>query len=449
MQNENDYFTALNDDCIFEVFRRLPIDDLGAVGRTCKKLKELAGNYIQRRHPELIPKSLTIAMRNGIVNFDQKQSYIKCVSQCVETIEIILNENDSCDRFVQFIQVNCGKNVNKIKFFGTNWTKKFGKGIKYVLRNVPNIEFYGCTDNFDHILTKCQSIKHLVIYIYKWEKLSKLPFKNYPSLETFQFDFLRIEDAPWNQLATFFQRNQNVKRFVCMNFLKVLMIKHLLAIIIENGNIEELFIDICMAVDFGELYNEFKMLADRPNFKSFELKLSDESTLRTVDVLASLKSFTGLSLGKWSWSPTNLSYVNPLKNLKVLRLDNCNLDESTATAMALNLDSLEEFHYRMYNIQVKECIKPFVRYAKKLTEMDIICDQVKDNHNDMPKLNDERRKLADARKLIIFIRELHFVDWNKQFSGVGRDMVDIQITRDRQSIYDFQKENLFNYYELD
>lgn len=140
--------------------------------------------------------------------------------------------------------------------------------------------------------------------------------------------------------------------------------------------------------------------------------------------MAPLQHLSGLHLSNRDQSPVN---VNQLINLKNLRLDDCFLDETTATTMAIHLESLEQFHHKRYHpeIQVRECIKPFVRYAKKLTEMAIISPRIKDTHGDIPKLNDVRRKLEGASKLIIFIDRYLFVECNERSNGIDKDSLDI------------------------
>lgn len=448
IQEENDYFSTLNDDCIFELFKRLSmISDLVAVGQTCKKLKRLIGNYIQNRYPFLIPKSLTIVSTNGIVDFDRKDNYIKCISQNVESIHIVGN-NGSCDRFIQFIQTNCGQNVETLKLHNSNGSETFSEGIKRVLENVKIVKFVD-SKGFDHILVKCKNVQYLQVC--NWNVSTKLPRNSYPTLKVFKLFNFKYDSAPWDELTTFFQRNPNVKRFICVNNLKTLLTKRLLSILIENGNIDELFIQLLrIDTDFGVIYKELKKLTDRTNFKRLEIKFDCQygEFPQTINVLSPLQHFTGLHLENWNPSLVNLSY---LINLKILRLSNCSLDGKAATAIAHRLQSLEQFHYRINTAtQVRECIKPFARYAKKLTEMAIICAKIEDNHEDISKLNGERRKLANASKLIIFIKGSSRFNWNfKHLNVTDKDMVDFKTVVVRDDIHDVESNSPLNEYYLE
>lgn len=88
--------------------------------------------------------------------------------------------------------------------------------------------------------------------------------------------------------------------------------------------------------------------------------------------------------------------------------------------------------------------------GKKLTETAFLDNKVTDNHRDLPKLNVERRKLAGASKLIIFIRnEWKNFDWNELVNAIDKDLVDIKLPKLRQKIFDdLEDENPLNNYKI-
>lgn len=454
-QEENEHFTDLNDDCILEVISRLPINDFSAVRQTCKKLKNLSESHIQR-HPELIPKSLTIAMQKNLIKIRHPKKYPKYIRELVKTLKIDANFSTS-DELIQFMQKNCGKNVETLRLDDSRVAESFGEGIKHVLEHVKMVEFIGPSDGFDNILTKCKNIKYLQIY--DWNRLTEMPHSRYPTLEVFDLFYLEVFTAPWNELTTLFQENPNIKRFVCTLNLKTVLIKRLLSILVENGNIDELFMHLFrMDGDFDLIFNELKMLTERTNFKRLELKLSCRSEeSRTINVLAPLQHLTGLHLDKWIHSPNDpngewpLANIHEMIHLKVLRLEKCSLDETIATTIARELQNLEVFHHKNVDdhVQVSECIKPFARYSTKLTEMVVICEEIIDDHKDMPKLNAERRKLANASKLIILIKEDSDVDWSEQLHGVDNDLVNVRRAEIRDVTTKYKNKSPLNDYEIE
>lgn len=50
--DENNYFTTLVDDCVYEILNWLNLDDLCAISRTCKKLRRLSAHEFQRKYPD-------------------------------------------------------------------------------------------------------------------------------------------------------------------------------------------------------------------------------------------------------------------------------------------------------------------------------------------------------------------------------------------------------------
>lgn len=105
--------------------------------------------------------------------------------------------------------------------------------------------------------------------------------------------------APWSELESFFRKNPNVKRFVYKISLTTNYMERLLSILIEFGNINELFIHLFGDHDFNLLKRELAMLTNRIDFKRFELKLNCErQESQTINALASLQNFTGLHLNR-------------------------------------------------------------------------------------------------------------------------------------------------------
>lgn len=132
------------------------LNDLSAIRQTCKKLKRLTDKHIQR-HPELIPKSITISEQKCLVKIWHRKKNPNYVRQLLmaNPIDIDATFNTS-DELMRFIQGNyCGKNVEALRFDGSHVDESFGEGIKRVLDNVKIVKFVGRNSGFDNILTKC------------------------------------------------------------------------------------------------------------------------------------------------------------------------------------------------------------------------------------------------------------------------------------------------------
>lgn len=51
-QEQSEFLTILNDDCINEVLKRLSLNDLCMITHTCSKLRKMAQIEFQRSYPQ-------------------------------------------------------------------------------------------------------------------------------------------------------------------------------------------------------------------------------------------------------------------------------------------------------------------------------------------------------------------------------------------------------------
>lgn len=125
--------------------------------------------------------------------------------------------------------------------------------------------------------------------------------------------------------------------------------------------------------------------------------------------------------------------------------DDCRLDVSAATIVAFQLQNLGELYPQIYSPISVSTFKPFVQYARNLMKMAILSHKVEDNDNDLVKLNAERQKLANAKKLIIFIKDSSFV---KRLEGIAKDVVDFKTATVRYGLEDIENESPLNVNEV-
>lgn len=429
-QMEQDYFSALNGDCIFEIFRQLSLDDLCAVSETCSELQKWAGSHFQRKYPEL-SKSIAIEVKNEVVDFAQTGSYVKYFSRYIKSVQIFYSNDEMDERLAQFMRMHCGEDIKKIEFFGCVWCKSFGWEIQNILRNVEIVEFNwspGHTSvSLDDILGFCQQIKCLKVKNYAWSEAIEFPAKTYRTLEVFEYHIDNPNQAISTDLETFFRQNPNIKRFVCGGRLETRSLKRILSIVIENSQISELFLVLkFFDTDFQSILGELKQLDARDGFQRIELMLPNRMNLTNISALAALRKFTGLHFYDWDNSlDQHVSEFKLFHNLKILNFKYCSLSEASAIELAQSLPNLEELYYDLYSqsVDIKECIRPFVCFSKNLIKI-IICAYgvaIRDGENILPKLKLDRKTLKGSRKSIIYFNkyctsvntnDLHSDSWN-------------------------------------
>lgn len=138
--------------------------------------------------------------------------------------------------------------------------------------------------------------------------------------------------------ARFFEKNPNIKRCVLSVSACVEHRTQLLSAVVENSNIEELF--LYWDDNFTPILGPLKSLDHRNGFKKLELHLDNSESGARLNFfeLAALKKLTGLVLSEWI---INASATEPMEQLKVLKLCSCTLEEPAEVDLAANLPSLE------------------------------------------------------------------------------------------------------------
>lgn len=434
-RDENlDYFTALNDDCILELFHRLPLSDLCAVSTTCKKLKKLAGEHFHRKYPRLVAKKIAIG-KNRSVDYEcfriseYSGQYANYFSQQIENVGIYSDKYNT--QLVEFMQTKCSKRIKTILFMCTRWDETFRTLMRKsvcaqkIFKNIVTAHFV--YPNFLHkedqkslylgdILDYCTQIKCLKVQ--DFYALHSLPSKSIPSLEALEYHISNRYAPDFEHLATYLQRSPNIKRLTCnVDFANAA--KRLFAIVRETSSIEELFIqfNFIWSNDFELILDDLKTLNECEHLKRIEccvIRRYNVDNTKMLEILSALTKLCGIHLIRMR----NVNqWVEPLQlivNLKTLSFNGCQFPKETASDLARNLPNLEQLRIWNEHLNIGErwkatfddCVKPFVRFSKKMRNIFIETDSIfKDEYYDILELNEERKKLKGAHKLTICLQE--------------------------------------------
>lgn len=403
---EEGCFTTTNDESNLDLFEGLPLDYLCEISETSNKLE--VEDYVLRKYPQHL-QSMRIELRGGIVDLHNQSKCTKIFGRFIPSVTFLGNE-EMDERVLQFMERYCSKNIKKIKFCDVTWTKSFADGMKEFVQNVESVTFfwlsYPSDVNLDEILKHMPFVRNLKVDCHK---MVKLPTVECPNLETLEYS---ITGPLADDLAKFFQTNPSIKRFTCHmpnHNTDIDTLKQLLKIVIDNGNIEELFLSFGSKiwVNFALIRDELKMLDGRKNFKRLEIK--SEGFVNASEV-ATLKSLTGIHLTAGThFSSTyilnvSLQDISSLVNLKTLHVEG-KMNRASAESLAQNLINLQEFYYIEEGDQLEKIetlYMPFVRHSPKLAAM-ILKTMAVTGCPDIEKLNAERGNLKDATKL-----DVHF-----------------------------------------
>lgn len=443
MQNdsiESDHFSSLNDDCIYEIIKRLPLDDLCAISETCVRFNDLASDQFLRQYPGLLTSSeLNIFEENGEIKFEPLENYERCFSQFVETVTIKNIDTNKHPNLAQFIRLKC-RNIKKLTFIRCLYHKTFGKEIQSALESVETV-YFNCNyagiayenrvvnrsardvqhDNksicLHSILKYCPKLRHLQLIPSYGVKFSR---KHYPALETVEFCSIDSWNSQnvWDGMAAFLQSNPNVKRIICrlaasfgsgfQNFLRWFT-----DIISDVQHIEELFFESrgifffrienwTSKKEFFSLWAKLMKLSKRNNFKRLEMKFGFTEEFRHFTACTRVQSFSDLA-------SDNIQAViaAAFHNINILQYDRGVIERRNATKLAKELSSLEEVHFNSCGIDFKfeHNIVPLVRFATKLVKIVVLADDTVQRRKNLqlPNLTEERSKLDGATKVVIYL----------------------------------------------
>lgn len=199
----------LNVDCFHEVFDWLSLKDLTAVGKTCKRLKRIAGHFIQSNYSAKSARG-----KNDGIYMSSLQSNI--FSQYIQKISI---SGDRLEAY-RFVGLNCA-GVKHIRVYGSLPDGGF-EHIKKILQGVEVLEMNECIVKGEFhrdYLNYCPNLKSLNITRSGRIRDKSISIgtgnewllRKYPKLE--HFELIEFYKLKMNELQIFFEQNPNVRTF--------------------------------------------------------------------------------------------------------------------------------------------------------------------------------------------------------------------------------------------
>ncbi|XP_031634227.1 uncharacterized protein LOC116347672 [Contarinia nasturtii] len=402
---ESSKIFKLNIDCFDEIFEYLSMKDLHSFGQTCKRMNKVAGEYFKRNHSS----AEKFCAKDGIhtVYSDQDGVFGKLIQtsgfrKFMPCISIRGNDFDAF-RYIQS-HVTEFESTNHIHLSMLNVTAKVIEFIKELLPQLEIVQLRKCLvcdDLYELMLKHCTNLKK--IECYRLVDSNHL-LHEYPKLEHFKLipnHMRRIAE-----LREFFVRNPNVQKFTTTSRL---LWENRDIFLNSNITLEllELNEECSDRLDGFEHSKEISNLLNQLYEQGFYKRLYLYVYYVDVDFSNSLISLKGLELLRIRWF--NESYNLPqLTNLKELTI----LSGSNATEMEIlanHLVKLERLYIERANI---DDIMPFIRRSSKLNKIKMF-PRTKDSFNsgvlNLTMLNEERAKLAGARKIIIYTSDNIFL----------------------------------------
>lgn len=399
---KNCCLTSINDYCVLKIFEYVELNDLCELGKTCKRLQQLAEIFFRQKFQDKIVSEVRIQVTfNGEILLLSEEEYVKYFLKLMRNVTL-------CDGFIkrpldmeQFLRNNCNRNFCTIGFEKINFHKLLGAVLISWLMAVEGVEFYGCK-NLHEILQFCLNLKSLAIDQYSKDNTNEWMEQRYPTLEHLHYDIV----LPTRKLITFLTNNPNVTSLVVKLDRVTPAMNRLFIRELCNLNVEELMVTFDKFKDFEGLKTELQNVCNGGQFKRLELCFNSSGWSQALFDLNHLHGLHILSCD--NMFPSNLT----LEHLTVLQLADV-FGNALAVALSKNLPNLEEFYLSFLSGNFQQFVAPFARNAVKLRKI-VARDFKIPNRTEMTNarlaqyFNDEREQLVDACKLFIYFGKDEF-----------------------------------------
>lgn len=388
----------LNVDCFKDLFEWLSLADLKALRKTCKRMKQVVDDYIKLNYPK--------ALRKIVIN-DVRLERLRGLES--GGFELINHVEFKVDRL----------NFSRIE------------GIKHLLARAENIEvdceFPRC-DFHEVFLKHCTRVKHLMIKGRSIPALfgrdSDWLNRNYPTLEHIGVaNFYRAGTfyLKCTEMKIFFEQNPNVRMFSTTTDFIWTNQDWILG---SNIKFDRLDIWFCYGSDAGidEVFDLLNELYERGFYQRLHVYLDEDFEREEFHQITSLHAIELLAfLGPetiWSVEP-------PSTGPKELILD----DDPDAEHLDVLANSFPNIRRLCVTEASIDIILPFIQRCPMLTQIKIqtlwMGVYMKESIIDLLALNNERKKLPNARKITIFIQEHVFLE-NKWKQNINLSLIELK-----------------------
>lgn len=376
------------------IFDLLTLEELIAVGKTCKRMQTYAGDFFQN-YPRMMVVECNVRLR--IFN--------KFISQ----IMIMSSDED----LFQFIGSNF-KSLKEIKFFQLSLKPNQIRHLKPIMDQIEFIYLFNVNDDDDYNFLKMfPNLKRLSIC--GGSRAFILTGDEYPALE--HLDYYPSDVNIVNGIGTFLEKNPNIRSFATRaEFLQ----NNQQAFKESHIELHDLIIHDKINSGMVSLLNE---LYSKKVFKRLHLD-GPGKRFKFITKLDGLKRLTYVEFNIDNLHEFNLTTLSEIKEFSFIGSSlNDNMEK-----LSKNLVNLERIHLGECNYNQ---ILSIIRYSKFMKKIHIV--RYVDDVLDLTVWNEERRKVIERdsgsgiNKLIIFLREECYLKF--KWANIEADFDFIELRR--------------------
>lgn len=385
-------------DCWEQIFDYLSMQDIIAMGQTCRRMDEFAGDYMREYFPNL--RFDLIERDVGVLHpyyFHLKTDFCQYISK------LYIGQRSTLDFFLDDKIFSSLKTLI-FKSFQFNETRF--EYMQNVLKNVEHIHIENCIlsgKNFKQLAIYCPHLKDLRITgcDITDNALKSLFSQHFPTLEHLQYQ-TRIWnfDTRIKELKTFLEKHTKLTHFECS--VPVLWANRDL-LRETNVQLDRFTIDFYAWSDripFDRLIDFLWALHERDFYKMLHFSFDhilDIDFEFFDNAICTLPAMEILHINVDSI--IDLSRLTSLKELRI-----CHGHVAMATDLEFVAQQLKKLEKLTFKYATIDSILPFIRNSKKLKSIKISYWRSY-KMLDVVVLNEERKKLDDIRHVTIYVEE--------------------------------------------
>lgn len=415
---------TLNNDCLNTIFDYLSMKDIHSFGQTCKIMQQIAGEYFERNFKSTekfsgIDGIYSVSGLNERTRTSAFNQFINYFSHYYENMEPLRYIQLHCDEF---------KSLNHIYLVCLKLNTAKIECIRQILGKLEILQIRQCTldgDFYESFLKYCRNLKRIYIqddlgYILD-ENQNPWLLQEYPQLEHLQL--IPRYSFKINELNRFFERNPQIQSFStssrCLWENRAELGK-------TNIKLDKLEIQILdnyhrHLINMQSICNLLNEFFERGFYRRLYLyvKRVDKQCSEHVIKLHALEM---LSIRQFS-ECHSLYYLSNLRELEIMNSVNI----KDLEILASNLTNLERLSLSntVTGADIICLIVPFVRCSTKLYRMQV---NFNEGYLNLYKLNEERKRLATARKIIIYVSNPMFLEtkWKTMNGEINLDFIEMR-----------------------
>lgn len=374
----------LNIDCFEDLFDYSTFTDLIAVGKTCKRMQNVAGYCFSQTY-STVETYVAYTGLNAVLDDGRTGTDVTHFTKFIKIVRIS-GKHPSIPRFLK-IQPDLPQ-LKKLVIVDERLTDDVIVRMMETFGKLETLCLKTCYGNYDKIISHCAKLKLLCIhkcYDFNYNWLTR----KCPTLEDLAFVPSQSEEAV--DVVKFLELNPNIRKFGTSGAFLWTNQRSLLNA--SNIKLHELRVDIWKSsVQLGELCRLLNELYKRGFYQRLKLKLSNvfRPGLCQLNALVHLHH---------SGSPIALSAFTNLEEICIV--DGSIIDVERAS---ISLVNLKRIRFRKVNIVD---IMPFIRRSARLKQLAVASVEPLRNTDviDLAAMNRERQKLANANKITFYVNE--------------------------------------------